>query len=213
MKNANLYTCLFFLIFVSFLIPCKVGQAATPPKKSRFITISLPAEVIEQAIKKTLPIPIRPQNTNFKGTVTVDSVRNLRLHKNTLSLQAHLTGKNMKVTTQIAGRNIAINVGTVALPISGDFSLRFDKKKKTLYIKPKMNPPGKPVKPANPEDMLQLLIMGLSGQEYPVALDDLQPLVARIGDQLLTVRMDIRDIQTADNKLVLKLTPKVGKSR
>ena len=193
------------------LLGCTI--TATAAESSRFITIILPAPVIEQAIKQSLPLPINTRNKNIKGTVTVDSITNLRLYKNALSLQAHLTGRNMKVTTNIAGRNIALNVGTVSLPISADFLLRFDRKKKTLFVKPQVKPPTKPLQASNPADMLQLLIQGFSNREYPIALDDLQPLVAQVGSHQLTVHTQLQEVNTADNKLVMKLTPRIQKTR
>ncbi len=208
-KTAFILPLLLILIPVS-LFAAKAGKSGGP-NQADAITITLPAAVIEQAIKESLPLPVKPLNDNFKGSVTVDSVTNLRIYKNALSLQAHITGRNMKVTTMIAGRNIALNVGTVSLPVAADFLLRFDGRKKILFVKPRMQPPGKTLQAGNPADMLQLLIQGLAGREYPVALNNLQPLTARIGGRTLSVRMRISDIQTRDNTLIMHLTPRVRK--
>lgn len=204
-----LLTRCYLLIFILFLGLFINTAAAT--QKSKEITITLPADAVRQSLSTMLPLPIEPENKQLNGKIIIESIDRLKIHGNTISLGGVVSGKNLSMTTNIAGQNIKLKLGQVQLPLACDLLLRFDSSKKILFITPKFQE-QKPEN-NNPASALTPLLAALGSKEYPVDLNMLQPLNARIGKQTIAITMEPAGIIAANNQLVIKLIPKNGKPR
>ena len=192
--------------FWAFLPVTKSAQAGqTAP-----VSLTLPIATLHQTLNSLLPLPVEPQKKNFQGTFVVDAVSRLTVKRNNvIALQGHISGRNMAVNARVGGRTIQIKLGQIALPISCDITLRYDRKSKTLFLKPtfsKQDPKKNPTAAA-----LGPLLDGLSKEEYTLPLDTLKPLTGEIGDTPVSIQLEPVDIGLSKDSLILRFLPHAGK--
>jgi hypothetical protein len=194
-----LFLCAFFLITV----PAKAGQ--TPP-----VSLTLPLATLHQALNSLLPLPVEQQkkNSNFRGTFVIDSISRLAVKQNVIALQGQLSGRNMAVNAQVGGQTIQIKLGQMVLPISCDIALRYDQKRKTLFLRPTFYNQAPQHDPA--ATALAPLLEGLN-KEYTLPLNKLDPLVGKLGITPIFVQLEPVDIRLNGDSLVFQFRPHAGK--
>lgn len=201
MQNSVIYGVL--LLFTLMMVPF---QSVAARQQDRDITITLPAETVLATIQKLLPLPFQPKSENMQGQIVLQSLDMLEIHDNTLSMHGTLSGKDLAMTTNIAGQDIKLKLGQVQLPMSCDMKLRYDRPNKILYITPFFPPPKQADKN---EAALAPLLAALGGKEFPIVLDELQSLQAEVGGQSIPILMEPTKITGADNALLLEFQPQV----
>jgi len=83
-------------------------------------------------------------------------------------------------------------------------SIRYDGNKGLLYVRPKV------VEEGQKRDVLWLLLVSLFGdREYPVEVQKLKPIAARVSDKTLEIDLDISNIYTANDSLFIAIRPAV----
>ena len=97
---------------------------------------------------------------------------------------------------------------TEAALLAGE-SAKYDKTNKQLLVSPSLKGLKDEKEFSQGDALLNTLLTALSGAEYPVDLSDLNPVKSKILNQLLTVKMDISDVYTVDDKLLLEIIPAV----
>lgn len=195
-----------------FLLACTLVISSHRPVSAREpITISMPAATVRQTIAGILPLPLEQKSDRFTGSITIDSIRSLVIGKNSVRIEAQVSGRNMEVTTNIGGQDIKLKLGKLVLPVTCDVRLRFDPRTKTLFLRPQFHKPTHGS--SNSAKTLVPLLNGLGNKEYPVRLNHLSPLSARVGNKTISVHMQPVDIRATDNLILLKLQPVTGKSR
>jgi hypothetical protein len=177
----------------------------TPP-----VSLTLPLATLHQALSSLLPLPIEQQkrNSNFRGTFVIDSISKLAVQQNVISLEGQLSGRNMAVNAQVGGQTIQIKLGQMVLPISCDIKLRYDRKRKTLFLRPTFYNQIGQQDPATAA--LKPLLDGLK-KEYALPLDKLAPLTGKLGVTPIFVQLDPVDIRLNGDALVVQFLPLVGK--
>ena len=196
--------CAFIFIFI--FIPSSAKAEQPPP-----VSLTFPVATLHQTLNSLLPFPVKPQkkNRHFQGTLVVDSISKLTVKKqNVIALQGQLSGRNMAVNARVGGRSIQIKLGRMTLPVSCDITLHYDRKKKTLFLKPtfsKQDPKQNPAAAA-----LGPLLDGLS-KEYPLPLDELRPLTGEPGGTPIFVQLEPVDIRLTGDALVFQFFPHAGK--
>jgi hypothetical protein len=214
MLNSHLCRYISLLAFgLSILItgiagPAQSGYAAqTEP-----LSLTLPIATLHQTLKELLPLPLEPRkkNRNFQGTFVVDSISTLRLKKNVIAVQGQLSGRNMAVNANVGGQTIQIKLGEMVLPVSCDIALRYDKQRKTLFLKPTFYKQARQQDPAAAS--LGPLLDNLS-KEYALPLDKWAPLAGNLGKTPVFVQLEPVDIRLAKNALVLQFRPHASKAR
>ncbi|MCI5126287.1 MAG: hypothetical protein D3925_17885 [Candidatus Electrothrix sp. AR5] len=198
------YIFLFFLCACSLMaVPAKAGK--TPP-----VSLTLPLATLHQALNSLLPLPIEQQkkNSNFRGTFVIDSISRLAVKQDVIALQGQLSGRNMVVNAQVAGQTIQIKLGQMALPISCDIALRYDQKRKTLFLRPTFHHQAQQQDPA--AAALAPLLDGLN-KEFAIPLDSLDPLIGKLGVTPIFIQLDPVDIRLNGDSLVLQFRPLTGK--
>ena len=202
MRTIIKYPILFLLLSLPFPV-----SGATNPQQDIF-TLILPAQALLHTLQAVLPLPIKQYNKSFSGRLIVESIDQLRIHDNIISVHGVVTGKKLAMHTMIGDRNIKLKLGRVTLPLACDLHLRFDDKKQRLFLKPQFTSSSK--KSGN---VLLPLLTALAGHEYPVDLKRLLSFSPTIEGRQLTLRFQPVQIATGNNKLVLGLKPEKKKSR
>ena len=204
----TMYTRYFFLFF--FLCTVTLTAGTVEATQSLPVTITLPAAALHQAINDILPLPLEQNGKQFQGTITVDSISKLAINDNLISLQGQVSGSDLQLTTNIGGQDIKLKLGKLVLPVTCDISLRYDAKKKTLFLTPRFQNPTHGT--SNSAKTLLPLLNALGNREYPVPLDTINAFKAKIGSKNVSVRMEPVDIRAGKNEMILKFRPVTGKN-
>lgn len=174
-----------------------------------FITLHLPETVIAKATKAILPLRIDAHSKAIEGNITIINISELQLTDNHLACRLHLAGTNLALLTEIAGHEIKLKVGSVEIDFKTDAEIRFDAKKQILFIKPVVND----VSASNTDpnaDIGQALIAVLNGREFPVTMQELNPIIARAGSRTITINTTIANIEAKPKSIKLSLLPEVA---
>ena len=194
------------LIFSCLLMFHTVAAAAPPP-----MTLSMPAATLKKTLTDLLPMPLEQNSKKFQGTITIDRISELTIRDNLIAIEGQVSGKDMTITTNIGGQDLKLNLGKLVLPVTCDITLRFDTKTRTLFLRPRFQNPthGK----SNSAKTLLPLLNSLGNREYPVRLDSMRPMTAKVGNRKIDIRMIPVDIRASQDTLTIKLLPRTGKSR
>ena len=192
---------LFFLSFSA--APAQVNNI-------KELTVVIPAESIAQFIQPLLPYSINI-GKNFSGSFWVKSIENIKIAKDKVSFSAHIYGKDIGYSAKIGKQTASFKVGNVNLRNHWEASLRYDKSKKMLYIKPHVEGPQNMQDFSQGDILIDTLFNALSDIEYPIDVNRIQPIAAEIYDTELTINTDISDIYADSNKLFIEIIPTAQK--
>lgn len=195
---------LFPFLLLTIALPV---NGATSLQQDIF-TLILPAQALRHTLQTALPLPIDQNSTNFSGRLIVESIDQLRIHDNTISVHGVVSGKKLAMHTRIGGQTIKLKLGHVTLPLACDLHLRFDEKKQKLFFTPQFTSSSQ--KSGN---VLLPLLTALGGHEYRVDLSRLLSFSPTIGTKQLNIHFQPVQVTTGNNQLVLELKPKKKKSR
>lgn len=193
------------------LFPCLFYPAAAAQLKDfKELTVVVPEDRITKFIKPLLPYRIEI-GKNFSGSFWVKSIENIRIIEDGISFSAHITGKDIGYTAKIGKQTASFKVGDVNLRNHWAASLRFDKSKKKLFIKPHVESPQDKKDFSQGDIILDTLFNALSDMEYPVDVNRIEPITAELYDTVLTINMDVSDIYAVNNKLFIEIIPTAQK--
>ncbi len=182
---------------------------SSPLMAMDFITLNLPETVITKAIAAILPLRIDAHSKSIEGDIDIINISELKLTDNHLACRLHLAGTKLAILAEIAGHEIKLKVGSVEMDFKTDAVIRFDTKKQILYIKPII----KDVAAGNASsstDIGQALIAVLNGREFPVTMQELDPLIARAGAKTITINTTIANIEAKPKSIQLSLLSSVA---
>jgi hypothetical protein len=195
---------LFFLV-LALIVPAQLFAAAP---KDKTITLNLPESVMAQAIEEMLPFDIYPASPGLQGSITVNRIDDLRITDQNIFCRLRLSGKKLQILTELAGHQISLRVGEIELNFNCSAKLRFDMAKQVLYIKLLLKDISSP-KPSN-TDIGGTLLPLLNNREFPVAIKDLEPLIAQTDIKTVSITMRISDIRAVNGALQLSITPRIS---
>jgi hypothetical protein len=191
----------FALCCLTLLTAVTLSRPATAED---FITLNLPETVIAEATAAILPLSIDAHSKSIEGDLRIINISELRLTDDHLACRLHLAGTNLVILTEIAGHEIRLQVGTVEIDFKTEAAIRFDAKQQVLYIRP-MVKDVTTSGAASGTDIGQILVALLNDQEFPVAIQDLEPLIARAGSKTITFNSTIADIAAKPQSIQLSL--------
>lgn len=174
-----------------------------------FITLNLPQTVIAEATAAILPVRIDAHSKTIEGDLHIINISELQLTDNHLACRLHLAGTNLALLTEISGHEIRLKVGAVEIDFKTEAAIRFDAKQQMLYIKP-MVKDVTTSGAASGADIGQILVALLNDQEFPIAIQDLEPLIARAGSKTITFNSTIADIAAKPQSIQLSLRASVS---
>ena len=205
MKKLQSIAIVLILLFCLF---CSAPAAQL--KDFRELTVVVPEDSITKFIKPLLPYRIEI-GKNFSGSFWVKTIENIKIIEDGISFSAHISGKDIGYSAKIGKQTANFKVGDVNLRNNWAASLRYDKNKKKLYIKPHVESPQDKKDFSQGDVILDTLFTALSDMEYPVDVNRIEPITAELYDTVLTINMDISDIYAVDNKLFIEIIPTAHK--
>jgi hypothetical protein len=194
-------TLLIFLLF-SFISFSQAG----PARAEDMITLRLPQQVITRAVEAVLPYKIDNISKSVSGNITIVRISDIELDDGMLTCHLHLKGENLAVKTEIAGHKIRLNVGSTEIDFTTDAEVRFDNRQQTLFIKPVVR--NLTSGQAGPQaDIGQAVVALFNGQEFPVKMQELEPLLADTGTKVIEINSRIAYIAAIPQAIQIGLTP------
>ncbi len=184
------------------------SQLAATSVPSKFITMNLPEAVLADTLTKVLPLELDTSSNTLQGTITIIDIDELDLEDKKLSCRLKLRGDNLHLVTEISGHEIRLKVGNIELNFKCDASIRFDPKKQVLYVRPVIKD-AKSSNGSGTDDIGLTLLSLLNEREFPIALQDLKPLIAEASNKTITIKMQIADIRAVKNGLKMSLEPSI----
>jgi hypothetical protein len=185
------------LILLFLLIP-----ARALPADQRTMTLALPAPALLSILQGLQPIPIQPAQKSFSGALAIQSIDQLQIHGNSISLHGIVKGSNLALHTMIAGQKFKLKLGNLSLPVACDLRLRLDKKKKSIFLTPHFTTTGNKVRNNDP---IAGLLNGLGGREYPLSFADIDKFLARNLARPVSLGLQPVLLDMANNTLTLGL--------
>jgi adenine-specific DNA methylase len=198
----NKFFLTFFLSLTIFATTSVLSNAEDA------ISLNLPESVISKATKAVLPLTIDAHSKTIKGDIIIINISNLRLTKGHLACRLQLAGNNLTFVTEIAGHEINLKIGSVQLELDTNAAIRFDQKQQMLFLKPLLQDISKKQNTSN-ANISQALIAILNGREFPIRMQNIEPLIAKTGTKTLTINTRITDIKANQGFLQLKLLPTI----
>lgn len=192
-------------------VPPPAAAKARPAKKLKAqpVTIVLPESALFQTLSGLLPLPIEHDaSKQFKGEITFDSISSLSVDNGQIIISGQLSGRNMSMNADVGGQSIQIRLGSLALPVVCETSLRFDPAKQLLLLTPRFQRSARGNGEA--DEPLLALLNSLSKQ-YEVPLRNIMPINGEIGSAKVHLRMEPLDIRAEDGAVTLRLRPVAGK--
>ncbi len=199
---------LFFrltLVALFILVSAPQNSIAKEP-----IRLTIPQSVITEVTRALLPIKIDTHSKSVDGDITIINISELKLTDGHLACRLRLGGNNLALLTEIAGHEIRLKVGSIELDVSTDAALRFDIEKQILYLKPIIKDVAGSGSGANGEIGKALIAAMLDGREFPINMQQLDPLVAEAGAKTVTIDTKIVNIEAKLQSLELSLYPVIS---
>ena len=205
MKKLPTITIALILFLILF------SQSPAQVKKNiKELTVVVPAESIAKFIQPLLPYSINI-GKNFSGAFYIQSIENIKIIKDRISFTAHIFGKDIVYTAKIGKQTASIKVGNVNLRNHWQTSLRYDKSKKKLYIKPHIEGPKNKKDFSQGDFLIDTLFNALSDIEYPIDVNLIKPITTEIYDTEVTINTDISDVYADANRLFIEVIPTAQK--
>lgn len=194
-----------FFLFSTFSIFANRGTA------QEMITLRLPQKIISQAVTALMPYRVDTQSKTISGTISITNISEIELTEDLLTCRLHLVGNNLALSTELAGHKIKLNVGSTEIDFKTDAAIRFDKGRQLLYVKPQV----RELQSGNngKADIGQALVALFNGQEFPIQLQELKPLVAKSGTKEITINSQITEIKAVPQAIKIGLIPIISTSR
>ena len=201
MKKSN-NRLLILAVLLSMLILYSLAIA----NRKNEITIAVPAELMAKIINDALPIEIAKKK-EISGAIWIQSIDKLKLGNDKISFFMKMHGEDVEYTGKIGKTPVVLSFGTIDLAFNCDTSLRYDSEENILYVKPEI------ITEETEQETLALLLAALvSGQEFPLEIQKLKPIIAKLGNAALTINMNISNIYTLNDVLIIGIKPTVTKS-
>ena len=198
-------------ITVTFiLLVLLVSPAPAQVRNTKELTVVVPAESIAKFIQPLLPYSI-DMGKNFSGSFWVKSIENIKITKDRVSFSAHIYGKDIGYSAKIGKQTARFKVGDVNLRNHWEASLRYDKNKKKLYLKPHIESPKNKKDLSQGDILIDTLFDALSDMEYPIDLNKIKPITTEIYNTELAIDTQISDVYSNNNKLFIEIIPTAQK--
>jgi hypothetical protein len=200
-------TPLIFALF-SLLIPLQL-QAAT--ETSQYITMNLPEAVIEKSMKQILPLSLEGSSSTLEGTITVMDITDLRIKNQQILFHLDIMGNNLHLVTRVANQDIRLKLGSARVEFLSAGPIRYDAAKQTLFIRPTASD-VQGSEALSKGDIGQTLLLFLNGREFPLTMQNLEPIITEASDKIITINTKIVDVKGVEGALQLSLSPTVTAS-
>jgi hypothetical protein len=198
----------YILQLFLFILLCSCLQAQAATTDDRFITVNLPQPLIQDSIERVLPLLFSVTTDQVEGIITIEKISDLQLKDQLITAKIRIHGDNMTIKTVVAKQEIRIKLGAATTDFNCDAALRYDSKQQTLFIRP-LPRESKQEQSFKEGNIGEALLILLNGREFPLELDDIEPIIAETNTKTITIHTRIADIRSAPKMLQLKLEPDI----
>jgi hypothetical protein len=188
-----------------------VGPAEAKIDKLSDISIAVHKTIIAKMIKTALPVEIA-KDKNFSGKIWITAIDKLILGKNHVSCLLRINGKNIKYSASIGSQSILLDVGDINVAFNCGAAIRYDGKKRVLYVKPQITQKMIQGSSNQAEAVILQLLTLFNDQEYPIEIQKLEPILVQFGGNSLNINMQPSDIYTENDTLFIGIKPVVTKT-
>ena len=195
------------IIFSIFCATLLIPLSSTGELKKKEMTIAIPEQLMAEFINDTLPVKIT-RKKSFSGVIWIEAIDRLKLGNDKISFSMKMHGENIGYNKKIGKRPVRLNFGDVRLSFECEASIRYDKERNVLYVKPEIIQER-----AEEQALVPLLAALIEGREFPIEIQKLEPIITKIGDKSLIINMDISSIFTLDSILFIGIKPKVKENK
>lgn len=198
-------------ILLSLLFLFLTSAPALTAPGNRPMSITLPDSLIKEIIQKTLPMDVPIQSKTILGSVSIDAIKDIQLHKDNLSGHVTLSGHKLNIVTTIAGHKLRMIIGSLTMGFQCDASVRFDAKSQTLFVKPVITDLQSSDKAKT--EVASLIAQLFNNREFPLRLDKLKPISADSGDKVLNIAMHVNGVSVHPGEIHLQATPQITNAK
>jgi len=171
--------------------------------KGREITLVIPARVLQEFINEVMPVELTGHD-KVSGILRIRSIENLKLGLNKVWFTVTIHGEDIAFKGKVGGLPANLRFGSLDSTLHCEASIRYDGNKGLLYVRPKV------VEQGEKGNALWLLLMSLfNEEEYPVEIQKLKPIAARVSGKTVEIAMDISNIYTTNDRLLIAMRPTV----
>lgn len=172
-------------------------------EKDREVTLMIPAKVLQEFINEVMPVELTDHD-KISGDLRIRSIEDLKLGLNKAWFTTTIHGENIAYKDTIGGLPANLRFGALDSTLHCEASIRYESDKGLLYIRPTI------VDQVEKGNALWLLLVSLlSEEEYPLEIQKLKPIAARVSDKTVDIDMDISDIYTANGRLFIVVSPDI----
>lgn len=197
-----------FILFLMFLFSISSGVNAST-QKFQHITLSIPETVIKEAFAKVLPLTVDGVSSKLEGDITIVKISNFSILDNKIACHIDLAGDNLHLVTKVANQDIRLKIGEAKVAFDCEAALRYDAQKQILYVRTM-------AKGIQAEDALKqgdigkALLLFLNGKEFPLDIENLEPIIAQASNKTLIVQTKIAGMRAAKGFIQIALEPMIS---
>jgi hypothetical protein len=170
------------------------------------LTLTVPRQILIEAVDAALPITFYPEAEAFKGGVTLASISDLTLGDNLIGGTITLIGQDMFIDTSIGGQSLRLNLGEIQYQSSVRASLSYDGQRRVLVVSPSVA--AKTDGMASSDQPVDALLNALlEGRTYELDLNRLEPIITQLGARQLMTEFAVHDIAVSPETVVISLIP------
>lgn len=198
------------LLILVFLFPVFAASLCAATEKPH-ITMNFPEAVIADTLQRIVPLSFAGVSSKMEGTVTIAKISNFRLLDQQIFCHLDLVGNNLNLVTRVANQDIRLKLGSARVNFDCDAEIRYDGLQKKLFIRPVARGINGP-EAIESGDIGKALLLFLNGQEFGIAINDLEPIIADASNKTITIHTKITDIRAMKGMLQVSLAPVVAAS-
>lgn len=199
-----------FRLFLLFMLALPVQLNASTNHLDN-ITINLPEQVIVKELKNILPIDMDHSFTNLSGKLSITDIENLKFQNDHIYFDLTFLGQDLELITKVAGRDIHLELGSIAFNFNANTALRFDSKNHILFFRLFVN--NIQSKDRGQKEVVKLLLPLINGKEFAIPMEKLQPIIIGIGYRQIYYNMDIINIRANHGVLEMQISPQLSIAR
>ncbi|HBH28908.1 MAG: hypothetical protein N839_0008125 [Desulfofustis sp. PB-SRB1] len=170
------------------------------------LTLTVPRQILIEAVDAALPITFYPEAEAFEGGVTLASISDLTLGDNLIGGAITLIGQDMFIDTSIGGQSLRLNLGEIQYQSNVHASLSYDGQRRVLVVSPSI--PAKTDGMASSNQPVDALLNALlEGRTYELDLNRLEPIITQLGGRQLMTEFAVNDVSVSPETIVISLIP------
>jgi hypothetical protein len=200
------------LLVMACFIFILADDAVAKEKPTRNPTVMIPAGTMSSIIKEILPFKI-DLGKHFPKNIWIKSIDDLKIKQDKFFFRVLIYGENVDHALKLGDQTINLKIGKVSLRYRCEAAFRFDPAKGILYLTPNVKDITSQADLGKGNMILSPLLEAMSDIEYPIAIQKIEPLITRLGEKNLSIKIDIAKVYSGNDMLFVEVVPKVTEKK